>query len=172
MLPPLTLVLGGAASGKSAWAERLIQAEVARPVYIATAQAFDAEMQAKIARHKVARGPDWITIEAPLDLAGALGWHDDIPALVDCATLWLSNHLLADTDLDTLISPLLDALAARRAPVVIVSNEVGQGIVPDSALGRTFREAQGRLNIALAAESALVVQVIAGLPNVLKGTLP
>jgi len=100
------------------------------------------------------------------------GLDEDAPCLFDCATLWLSNHLLAGHDPEAEQTRLLEALAACPAPVIVVSNEVGQGIVPEAALGRRFREAQGRLNIALAAQADLVVQVIAGLPQVLKGRLP
>lgn len=174
ILPRLTLVLGGAASGKSARAEALVTAAAAaggrRRVYLATAQAFDAEMQAKIDDHRAARGPGWHTVEAPHDIAPALaeaGDHDVV--LLDCATMWLSNRLLAGDDLTGAQDGFLAALAACPAPVVVVSNEVGQGIVPDNALARAFRGAQGRLNQALAAQAGLVVAVMAGLPFVLKG---
>lgn len=142
-------------------------------VYIATAQAFDAEMTERIAIHQVDRGADWRTVEAPLDIAGALASvADDEIVLLDCATLWLSNQLLAEADLKTASETFLSALTACRAPVVVVSNEVGQGIVPENALARRFRDAQGRLNQDLAAQSDLVVMVAAGLPLALKGALP
>ncbi|MEB8387138.1 bifunctional adenosylcobinamide kinase/adenosylcobinamide-phosphate guanylyltransferase [Rhodobacteraceae bacterium KMM 6894] len=173
MLPKLTLVLGGAASGKSAWAEGLVTGTGLDRVYIATAQAFDAEMRVKIDAHRVARGPGWRTIEAPLDLTTALA---DVSAgqavLLDCATLWLSNHVLAENDLSAKSAALIKALCACPAPVVVVSNEVGHSVVPDNALARLFQGAQGRLNQRLAAEAGLVVQVIAGLPQVLKGAIP
>lgn len=173
LLPDLTFVLGGAASGKSAFAEGLVHRTGLSMVYLATAQAYDAEMRAKIDLHQSRRGPKWTTRECPLDLAPALAALTPAQiCLIDCATLWLSNHLLADHDIPAAQSSLLNALATCAAPVVIVSNEVGQGIVPDNAMSRSFREAQGRLNIALAARADLVVQVTAGLPNVLKGTLP
>ena len=173
MLPKLTLVLGGAASGKSSWAEDLIVPAYQNPVYLATAQAWDAEMQAKIDRHRSARGDVWDTVEAPLDLAPALAAaQQDQAVLLDCATLWLTNHLLAEHDLVAQTRNLLEALAACRAPVVVVSNEVGSGIVPDNALSRRFRQAQGELNQRLAARAGLVVAVMAGLPLVLKGTIP
>jgi adenosylcobinamide kinase/adenosylcobinamide-phosphate guanylyltransferase len=173
MLPKLTLVLGGAASGKSTWAEGLVTGAGLDRVYIATAQAFDDEMRAKIDAHRIQRGPDWRTIEAPLDLGAALaGVSSGEVVLLDCATLWLSNHLLADNDLTAEGAGLMAALHACPAPVVVVSNEVGQSVVPDNALARRFQGAQGRLNQRLAAEAELVVQVIAGLPQVLKGTLP
>jgi adenosylcobinamide kinase / adenosylcobinamide-phosphate guanylyltransferase len=172
-LPPLTLVLGGAASGKSAFAERLLAATGRHLVYIATAQALDEEMRVKIVAHQSRRGAGWTTIEAPLDLAPALLDADTSSAvLVDCATLWLSNHLMAGNDLATQETRLLKSLHACDAPVVVVSNEVGQGIVPASADGRHFRHAQGRLNQSLAARADLVVAVMAGLPLVLKGQMP
>lgn len=141
--------------------------------YIATAEAWDDEMRDRIARHQQERGGDWITVEAPLDLPAALAvaGSDEI-VLIDCATLWLTNHLLADHDLSLETTALITALATCAAPVVMVSNEVGWGIVPDNALARQFRDAQGRLNQRLAAEAELVVTVIAGLPLVLKGGLP
>lgn len=172
-LPPLTLVIGGARSGKSGFAERLIAASARPRRYIATAQAWDDEMRARIAAHVADRGAGWLTVEAPLDLAGAL---DAVPegeaVLVDCATLWLTNHLLAEHDLEAEMRGLRAALAGCAAPVVIVSNEVGWGIVPENALARRFRDVQGRLNQHLAADAGLVVTVMAGLPLALKGTLP
>lgn len=169
----LTLVLGGAASGKSRFAEGLCF-QAGRPrVYVATAQAFDAEMRAKISDHQIQRGSDWETIEAPDDLGGVLAARaPDEVVLVDCATLWLSNRLLAEDDLSQAQEAFLAGLVACPAPVVVVSNEVGHGIVPDNALAREFRNAQGRLNQALALQADVVVQVIAGLPQVLKGDLP
>ena len=172
-LPPLTLVIGGARSGKSTFAEGLVTACGAPRRYIATAEAWDDEMRDRIARHREDRGPAWTTIEAPLDLAGALG--SALPGeavLVDCATLWLTNHLLADHDLAAETARLSAALTTCPAPVVVVTNETGWGIVPENALARRFRDAQGRLNQRLSAEADLVVTVIAGLPMVLKGTLP
>jgi adenosylcobinamide kinase/adenosylcobinamide-phosphate guanylyltransferase len=166
-------VFGGARSGKSAFAENLITATGRRRVYIATAEAWDEEMRDRIATHRLDRGDGWETVDAPLDLAGALA---AIPAgaavLVDCATLWLTNHMLAEHDLAVETDRLLAALAACAAPVVVVSNEVGWGIVPDNALARRFRDAQGRLNQQLAAQADLVVGVMAGLPFALKGRLP
>lgn len=172
-LPRLTLVIGGARSGKSRQAEALVTATGRRRRYIATAQAFDAEMHERIARHRTDRGGEWITVEAPLDLAGALaGAGADEVVLVDCATLWLTNVILADKDPEAAGAVLRDALRACAAPVVVVSNELGWSIVPENALARRFRDAQGRLNQSLAAEAGLVVAVIAGLPLVLKGALP
>ena len=172
-LPLLTLVIGGARSGKSALAERLV-CNTRRPrVYIATAQAWDAEMRAKIAQHRVARGAEWQTVEEPRAVGPVLASRAaDQVVLLDCATLWLSNHLLAGSDLAAESGGLLAALAGCAAPVVVVSNEVGWSVVPDNALARTFRDAQGRLNQLLAAQAGLVVAVMAGLPMVLKGQLP
>ncbi len=171
-MPPLTLVLGGAASGKSAFAEQLCFQTHKPRVYVATAQAFDDEMRAKISDHKIQRGADWTTIEAPLDIAQALaGRTSGEVILLDCATLWLSNVLLSERPLDEDVARLSAALTTCPASVVVVSNEVGAGIVPDNKLARQFRNAQGRLNQTLAAQADLVVQVIAGLPQVLKGTL-
>lgn len=170
MTAPLTLVLGGAASGKSAYAEQTIRAYARPKVYIATAQAFDDEMKDKIRRHREDRGDGWMTIEAPITLAEAcLGVPPDHTILIDCLTLWLTNLMLAEADIDSAQTRLFDALDMRKGPVVLVSNEVGQGIVPEHALSRRFREAQGRLNILAAARSDRVVQVVAGLPNILKG---
>lgn len=130
-------------------------------------------MRARIAAHRRQRGSNWTTIEAPLDLATALA--DANPqevVLVDCATLWLTNHMLANHDLDHHQDALLRALSSCPAPVVLVSNEVGWGIVPDNPLARRFRDAQGRLNQYLARQAGLVIGVMAGLPIVLKGSLP
>ncbi len=168
-LPPLTLVTGGAASGKSRLAEARVLGCGRPPVYIATAQAWDDEMRAKIARHR-ARRSGWRDLEAPIDLPGALSTLTrNEAALVDCLTLWLTNVMLAETDQQAAEDALCGALSASAAPVVCVTNEVGQGIVPDNALGRRFRDAQGRLNQRIAAQADCVVAVIAGLPLVLKG---
>lgn len=172
-LPDLTLVLGGAACGKSDFAESLVLQGENAPVYIATAQIFDDEMAAKASRHRDQRGDRWTTIEEPLDLPGVLGrCTPDQAVLIDCATLWLTNVMLGDHDIAAHTTRLCDALRACPAPVVIVSNEVGQGIVPDNALSRKFRNAQGTLNQIIAAKADLVVAVMAGLPLVLKGKLP
>jgi adenosylcobinamide kinase/adenosylcobinamide-phosphate guanylyltransferase len=172
-LQNLTLVLGGAASGKSAFAEGLVAATGRPRVYIATAEAQDAEMQRKIARHRAARGEGWRTVEAPRDLASALrNVKREEAVLIDCATLWLTNRMLDGDDLRAAADGLLAALGACPAPVAVVSNEVGLGLVPDTPLGRRFREAQGALNQRLAERADLVVFVAAGLPLVLKGRLP
>lgn len=176
-LPPLTLVLGGARSGKSAYAESLFTGPEA--VYVATAEAIDDEMRARIARHRARRGDGWITVEAPLDLAGALRARTPARArtrngsggvLVDCLTVWLGNLMHAGRDVDREARSLLESLApaAPEAPVVLVANEVGLGVVPDNPMARAFRDHAGRLNQALAGRADRVVFVAAGLPLVLK----
>jgi adenosylcobinamide kinase/adenosylcobinamide-phosphate guanylyltransferase len=167
--PHLTLVLGGARSGKSRYAESLITAHPPPWVYVATAEALDDEMRARIADHRARRGADWRVVEAPRDLAGALmGLGEGGAVLVDCLTLWLTNLMLADADLESESTRLQTALADIAVPVVLVSNEVGFGIVPDNALARRFRDAQGWLNQRMAAVAARVVLMVAGLPLVVK----
>jgi len=173
MTEKFTLVLGGAASGKSGFAEQLARVSARPLVYLASAQAHDDEMRARIDRHIARRGPDWTTIEAPLDPCPALAALTPAQTcLFDCATMWLSNQMLAGADIAAAQDCLLAAIEHCSAALIVVSNEVGHGVVPDNALGREFREAQGRLNIALAAQAGLVVQITAGLPLVLKGRLP
>ncbi len=173
MLAKTSLILGGASSGKSAFAEGLITGTEKPAIYIATAQAGDGEMSAKIARHRQQRGGAWQTLEIPLDVADALGEQaGDRVVLLDCATIWLSNQMHAEHDLAVEQGRLIEALRTCAAPVVVVSNEVGLGGVPANALARRFGQAQGALNIALAGCSDLVVNVVAGLPQVLKGRLP
>jgi adenosylcobinamide kinase/adenosylcobinamide-phosphate guanylyltransferase len=168
-LPRLTLVLGGARSGKSRYAEGLVEQAGGVCVYIATAQALDDEMRRRISAHRARRPAGWTTIEAPIDLAGALaGLPSDRPVLVDCLTLWLSNVMLAERDVAADTAALLDALRASAAPVVCVSNEVGLGIVPDNALARAFRDAQGTLNQRIAALADRVVLMTAGQPSLVK----
>ena len=172
-LPKLTFVLGGASSGKSAFAEGLVVATGAPRVYVATSQIYDDEMAAKVRDHVAARGNDWHTIEEPLDMAKALSQvGEDQVVLLDCASMWLTNHIMAEHDLAVETEALIAALAACKGRVIVVSNEVGMGIVPDNALARRFRIAQGKLNQRLAAAADLAVFVIAGLPQVLKGDLP
>jgi adenosylcobinamide kinase / adenosylcobinamide-phosphate guanylyltransferase len=171
----LSLVLGGARSGKSHYAETLISTLPppwkAPWTYVATAEPGDAEMAERIASHRARRGASWRTIEAPRDLAGSLQAAGAAPALVDCLTLWLSNAMLAGADLDAEIERLDHALAGVAAPVVMVANEVGSGIVPQNALGRRFRDLQGVLNQRIAARADRVVLMVAGLPLALKGAL-
>jgi adenosylcobinamide kinase/adenosylcobinamide-phosphate guanylyltransferase len=173
MLPSLTLVLGGARSGKSRYAESLVTAMPPPWIYVATAEAGDTEMAERIAMHRARRGDGWRTVGAPHDLAAALARAgSDAPVLVDCLTLWLSNRMLADADLEADLeaetAQLEAAIAGRRAPAVLVSNEVGFGIVPDNALARRFRDLQGRLNQRMAARANRVVLMVAGLPLVVK----
>ena len=167
----LTLVLGGARSGKSRYAESLIAALPPPWAYVATAEAGDAEMAERIAAHCARRGVQWRTIEAPRDLAAALKSCQSMPVLVDCLTLWLSNLMLAEVDIAVEIARLEQALAAATTPVVLVANEVGYGIVPDHPLGRRFRDLQGLLNQRIAARAGRVVLVVAGLPLAVKGVL-
>jgi adenosylcobinamide kinase/adenosylcobinamide-phosphate guanylyltransferase len=166
--PRLSLIIGGANSGKSLFAEQLVTQSGVPKRYIATAQAFDAEMRAKIEAHRMRRGPEWTTVEALIDLSGAIGQTPVVHiALVDCLTLWLANLLLANHDIAVASDAVIDGLKASRQPIVLVTNEVGMGVVPDTPLGRAFRAAQGALNQRVAVESDLVVTVIAGLPLVL-----
>ncbi len=171
----VTLVLGGARSGKSRFAEGVIAALpppwIPPWIYVATAEAGDAEMAARIAAHRSRRGPNWQTVDAPRDLPTALKTARDKPVLVDCLTLWLSNLMLADADIDAESALLDQALAATIAPVALVANEVGSGIVPDHPLGRRFRDLQGMLNQRMAARADRVVLVVAGIPLAVKGTL-
>ncbi len=170
-LPPVILVLGGARSGKSAYAEQLIaQVPCARPAYVATAEAGDTEMGRRIAVHLLRRGGSWRTVEAPLDVVAAITEHaaPDAPVVVDCLTLWLSNLLAAGRDPDLETDALVESLQHVDGPVVLVSNEVGLGIVPNNALARDFRDAAGRMHQAIAAIADRVVLVTAGLPLVLK----
>jgi adenosylcobinamide kinase/adenosylcobinamide-phosphate guanylyltransferase len=168
--PHLTLVLGGARSGKSRYAEATVMATPAPWIYVATAEPFDDEMKARIAEHRGRRGGQWQTVEAPLDLAGAIaGAPPAATLLVDCLTLWLNNLIFKKRDIDTETGRLEAAIAARQAPAVLVSNEVGSGIVPENAEARRFRDLQGRLNQQIAARADRVVLLVAGLPLVVKG---
>lgn len=164
------LVIGGARSGKSRYAQDTIEAYPGRLAFIATAQNDDSEMDDRITRHQADRGPRWTTHEAPMDLPAAIGrMQDQADAiLVDCLTLWLSNLMLFDRDIALETSDLVTAIQACRVPVAIVTNEVGQGIVPMDALARRFRDEAGRLNQRVAAACRKVVLVTAGLPLALK----
>ncbi|HYD69217.1 bifunctional adenosylcobinamide kinase/adenosylcobinamide-phosphate guanylyltransferase [Azospirillum sp.] len=167
----IILVLGGVRSGKSRHAEGLVTARPAPWIYVATAEAWDEEMRARIHRHREDRGPGWTTVEEPLDLPDVLERVAvaGTAVLVDCLTLWLSNLMGAERDVATETARLLDALDRVAGTVVFVSNEVGLGIVPDNALARRFRDDAGRLHQAVAARAQRVVFVVAGLPMVLKG---
>ncbi len=164
----MTLVLGGARSGKSRHAETLVSALPPPWRYIATAQALDDEMRARIAAHRAGREDGWQTAEAPFDLPEALAVCREQPALVDCLTLWLTNLTLAERDIAAAANALEAALDRRAAPTVLVSNEVGLGIVPENALARAFRDQAGRLHQRLAARADRVLFMVAGLPMVVK----
>ena len=174
IIPRITLVLGGARSGKSAYAEGLAMGGAfagGAARYLATAQAFDDEMTERVNLHKSRRGAGWTTFEEPLDLVGALQRiaQPEIPVLVDCLTLWTSNLLFAERDLEAEGDALAGCLRGLNGTVIFVANEVGLGIVPDNALARRFRDAAGRLNQKIAAAADRVVFVAAGLPMILKG---
>ena len=163
------LITGGARSGKSRRAELRARSFPGQPVYVATAEALDAEMDERIARHRARRGSDWIEREVPLDLVAALAETDGGGArLVDCLTLWLSNLLHAERNWSQEVTRLADALPRQRSPVILVTNEVGLGIVPDNALARTFRDAAGLMNQSIAGAADEVEFVVAGLPMKLK----
>jgi len=166
--PVATLVLGGARSGKSAYAESLLAGAPA--LYVATGQALDGEMADRIRLHRDRRGPDWTTVEEPLDLVAVLDRHlgRGQPVLVDCLTLWLSILMHAGRDVGAETGRLAELLAGPAGPVVLVSSEVGLGLVPDNALAREFRDHQGRINQRLAQTCRRVVFVAAGLPLFLK----
>ena len=170
MMATSLLVLGGTRSGKSRYAEGRVERFRLAPVYLATGAAGDAEMAVRIAAHRARRGPEWRTVEEPLDLPGRLiaEAQPGNAVLVDCLTLWLANLMAAERGVDSWTSRLLEALAEAQGPVVLVSNEVGGGVVPDNALARRFADAQGVLNQRVAAAVDEVVLVAAGLPLVLK----
>lgn len=165
------LILGGARSGKSRRALSHAEATGERPVFIATAESGDDEMRERIARHQTERGPNWSTLEAPLDLVPAIeqASQQGDSCIVDCLTLWLSNLMHAGRDVQTKTEHLCEAIAACSIPLFLVSNEVGLGLVPDTPLGRAFRDEQGRLNQAVARVCDCVEFVAAGLPITLKG---
>ncbi|HYC66334.1 MAG TPA: bifunctional adenosylcobinamide kinase/adenosylcobinamide-phosphate guanylyltransferase [Reyranellaceae bacterium] len=174
-LPAVSLVLGGARSGKSTHAENLVSgithgAPPKSATYIATAEPGDVEMATRIMAHRARRGGHWTTLEEPLRLAEALIKARDFghPTLVDCLTLWLSNLMHAGVDIDEATDEAIAALDDFEAPVVFVSNELGLGLVPDTPLGRSFRDAMGRLNMRMAERSDRVIFMAAGLPLVMK----
>lgn len=164
------LVLGGARSGKSAYAESLAEKWMGPRIFIATAQAHDEEMAARIKAHRERRGEGWTTVGALLDLPGALrdAAHKDTFVLIDCLTLWLTNVMLAELDCYSVVSELIEVLSNAPGTIVLVSNEVGSGIVPDNELARRFRDVAGQTNQRVAQAADGVVLVTAGLPMVLK----
>ncbi len=165
-----TLVLGGARSGKSRYAETLITALPPPWIYVATAEPRDAEMAQRVARHRAERDKRWEIVEVPHALPQAIeSTAQTSPLLIDCLTLWLSNRMLANADIAGETDELEAALDRRPGPIVLVSNEVGSGIVPDNALARRFRDLQGQLNQRLAARVERVVLLVAGLPLIVKG---
>ncbi len=162
---PVILITGGARSGKSTRAEIRAREFAGQPVYVATAEALDEEMRERIARHRARRGADWLERETPLELVTTLGETDGAGVrLVDCLTLWLSNLLHAERDWVQETARLAETLQEQRSPVVLVTNEVGLGIVPDNALAREFRDAAGWLNQMIARVADEVEFVVAGLP--------
>ena len=171
--PRRTLILGGARSGKSEFAERMVGSFGHPKVFVATAQALDDEMQKRIKEHRERRGTDWRTVEAPMSIASALNdLNVGEVALLDCLTVWLSNQMLAGGNTHDCVDQLILSLENCSGSVVAVSNEIGQGIVPENPLTRRFRDEHGRLNQRFAEHCNLVVLVTAGLPLVLKGAMP
>ncbi|SEM97485.1 adenosylcobinamide kinase /adenosylcobinamide-phosphate guanylyltransferase [Sphingomonas gellani] len=165
-----TLVVGGARSGKSRHAQSLAERAGGDMVFIATAQAFDGEMRDRIARHRADRDQRWRTVEAPVDLARAIAAADapDATIFVDCLTLWASNLLLGEHDVDRHLREVEQTLAGARGRVLLVTNEVGWGIVPDNALARRFRDIAGRINQAIAARADEVILMVAGIATTIK----
>lgn len=165
-----TLVLGGARSGKSAHAEALARASGRDLVYLATSPVLDAEWEGRVNRHKAQRGTDWRTVEEELDIVSVLEREARAGqiVLVDCLTLWLNNLIYHGRDVEAETQRLVAHLAAPAGPVILVSNEIGLGIVPEARETRAFRDAQGRLNQLVARVAARVVFVAAGLPLTLK----
>ena len=168
MAERLIVITGGARSGKSGKALSLAAA-YPRKLFVATAEAGDAEMRERIERHRADRGPDWITVEEPLDLAAAMRVEPDAVAVVDCITLWLANAMAADRDVESGLAEFLAAAAQRRAPVIIITNEVGSGIVPAFESGRRFRDLAGMVNQRIAAAADVVLLMVSGLELRLKG---
>jgi adenosylcobinamide kinase/adenosylcobinamide-phosphate guanylyltransferase len=172
--PKVMLITGGARAGKSRYAERLMTARPAHHAVIATATAGDAEMAERIARHKAERDKTWETIEQPISVRAAIrnAARPDRILLVDCLTLWISNLLGEQRDIVVEMLGLVGTLKIAAGPVIIVSNEVGLGIVPDNPLARAFRDNLGRANQLVAAAAEVVVFMAAGIPIILKGSLP
>lgn len=165
----VTLVLGGARSGKSGYAKHSaeVAAQVAggRLVMLVTAEALDDEMKARIAAHRAGRGKEWTTVDAPIALAQAITeLKPDDRIVIDCLTVWMQNLLAKDIDVDAATTALIDALNHRRYPTWIISNEIGSGIAPEDAEARKYRDACGRLHQRVAAAADQVVLMVAGLP--------
>lgn len=169
--PKTVLVLGGARSGKSVFAEGLAGRSRLEAVYLATGRPFDGEMETRIAAHRARRGDAWRTVEAPVDLVGALAANcaADRIVLVDCLTLWVTNLMLADMPMEPAFSAFTELMPKLAGPAIFVSNEVGLGIVPDNAMARAFRDHAGQLNQMVAAAADEVHFIAAGLPLKLKG---
>jgi len=167
-----TLILGGARSGKSAYAEKLAMESSRRKLYIATAEALDSEMRERIVLHQKRRGDEWTTLEIPLAIADAIAApaHQDAVILVDCLTLWLSNLMHYGWNITETTERLAHSLKQTEAQIILVSNEVGQGIVPDNALARQFRDEAGLLHQKIAAIAESVVWMVAGIPTFIKGS--
>ncbi len=164
------LILGGARSGKSRYALQMAEELPLRRIFVATAEAHDDEMQQRIQRHIADRGETWQTVEVQLDLVAAIATHCDMEhvVVIDCLTLWLSNVMFAGLDVDKECERLAHAVAATDSALILVSNEVGMGIVPEAKVAREFRDYQGRLNQLVAASASRVVLVAAGIPLVMK----
>ncbi|MEO9598905.1 bifunctional adenosylcobinamide kinase/adenosylcobinamide-phosphate guanylyltransferase [Parasphingorhabdus sp.] len=166
----ITLILGGTRSGKSSFAQDLAEKNGDKLVYVATAQAFDEEMEDRIHRHQNDRGSGWQTVEETRDLASVITAYSspETMLLIDCLTIWLSNLMLAEADLETAQDQLVKALSEAPGPIIMVSNEVGAGIVPETPLGRRFRDESGWMNQRVAAAAHDVALITAGLPLWLK----
>ena len=170
--PMKTLIIGGAASGKSAYAEGLASNSKLYKIYLASANIYDEEMQLKVDKHKLRRGDDWTTISEPLEAEKKItNLNDNQIMLFDCATMWLTNQMLNKADVQSEILQLTDSMKFSKGSLIVVTNEVGSGIVPENSMAREFRELQGFLNQELASISDSVIQVIAGLPLFLKQSL-
>ena len=164
-----TLIIGAAASGKSQYAEDILNNKVGKKLYLASANIYDEEMQEKVNKHKDRRGSEWTTIAEPLD---AVHYIENLNIkeimLFDCATMWLTNHFLEKSNIIHEIDLLVNSIKSSKGSIITVTNEVGSGIVPDNSMAREFRELQGKLNQKLATVASLVVTVIAGIPLILK----
>lgn len=165
----MTLVLGGARSGKSRFAEGLARGFDGPRTYVATAEPFDEEMRQRIAKHREQRAGDgWVTVEAPLDPASVIRRVHGL-VLLDCVTVWLGNLMHHERDISAAVGDLAGALGETAARIILVSNEVGLSIVPENAMARRFRDEQGFANQRLAAAADEVYFIAAGLPLKLKG---